>query len=82
MAAPGCQVQFLRFGDPWMGGEVQQQQQRGEAFLRWALGGWVGWGAGGLGSAQYARTRQTATTLKTQTRVAKRKWEIKIVGTT
>ena len=43
VAAPGCQVQLLRFHDPGMGGEVQCSSSAGKLFY---AGRWVGWGAG------------------------------------
>ena len=58
VAAPWCQVQLLRFHDPWMGEEVQCSA--GKLFYAGRCW-WVG--AQGLPSAQYARTRHSATTL-------------------
>ena len=68
-----CHVQLLRFHDPGMGEEVQCSA--GKLFYAGRCW-WVG--AQGLPSAQYARTRHSATTLS-QT-LARRKSEIEIFG--
>ena len=66
-------MQLLRFHDPRMGKEVQCSA--GKLFYAGRCW-WVG--AQGLPSAQYARTRHSATTLS-QT-LARRKSEIEIFG--
>ena len=59
VAAPGCQVQLLRFDDPrWA--EKKCSAARG-SFSTLGAAWWVG--AQGLPSAQYTPTRHTTTTL-------------------